>query len=180
MQPGDFLDFVPWNSRRRLPPRFPQPARAARDDVKRHVHLVLRIVALLRGRHLRLVESILLHDSFDAGECAVDFLVGVELSQLQAGRAGQLVHGGIVGNAFDGNHAHKKISHRQKAQPDAGRFRAIRFGLNIGEASGGEKSLHGVVERLARERFADLERSGCQQRGRFVRGNARQFKLVDR
>jgi len=36
-------------------------------------------------------------------------------------------------------------------------------GLNIGEPSGGKKSLHCVVQCFARERFADLERCGREQ-----------------
>ena len=80
----------------------------------------------------------------------------------------------------DHHHAHEKIGDRQKAQPDAGGVGAIRFGLNIGEASGGKKSLHRVVQRIARERFADLERRGRQQRRRFFGRNARQLDLIDR
>ena len=71
--------------------------------------------------------------------------------------------GWIGGDAFDQHHAHEKIGNRQKAQPDAGGFGAIRFGLNIGEPSGGIKRLHRVVQCVTGERFADLERRGRQQ-----------------
>ncbi len=144
------------------------------------VDLVLLLVALFGDRHFRLVESIFFHHSLDAGQSAIEFLRRVEFAELQAGGAGQLVRGRIGGDAFDRHHAHEKIGDRQKAQPDAGGFGAIRFGLNIGEPSGGKKSLHRVVQRVARERFADLERRGRQQRSRFFRRNARQLDLINR
>ena len=144
------------------------------------VELVLLLVALFGDGHFRPVESVFFHYSLDACPSVVEFFWGVEFAKLQAGGAGQLVGGRIVRNAFDRQHAHKKIGDRQKAQPDAGSVGAIRFGLNVGEAPGGKKSLHRVMQRFARERFADLERCGREQRSRFFRRNPRQLDLINR
>ena len=140
------------------------------------VDLVLLLVAFFGDRHFRLVESIFFQHSLDAGQSAVEFLPRVEFAELQAGGACQLVRGGIGGNAFNASACPRKNWRaRQKAQADAGGFGAIRFGLNIGEPSGGKKSLHRVVQCFARERFADLERRGREQRSGLFRRNARQL-----
>jgi hypothetical protein len=108
------------------------------------------------------------------------FSWSVKFAELQAAGACQLVGGRIGGDAFGSSPCPQKIGSRQKAQPDAGGVGAIRFGLNIGEAAGGKKSLHRIVQRIARERFPDLERRGRQQRSRFFRRNAGQLDLINR
>ena len=99
---------------------------------------------------------------------------------MQAAGARQLVGRGIVGDALDRQHADEKIGDGQKAQPDAGRFGPIRFGLNICEAPGGKKRLHGIVQVVAGERLADFERRSRHQRRRFFRRNAGQLDLINR
>ena len=133
------------------------------------VDLVLRFVALFGDGRFGLVKSIIFHHSLDARESAVEFLLRVKFAELQAGRAGQLVGGRIGGHTFDRHHADKVIGDGQKAQAHAGGGGAVRFGLNVGEASGGKKGLHGVVQVFARESCADFERRRRQQRSNVFR-----------
>ena len=148
-------------------------------DMEGQVDLVLLLVTLLGIGHRRLVESIFLHHSLDACLGPVEFFPRVEFTELQTGRADQLVGGRVAGNAFHGDHAHEKIGDRQKAQANAGSVGAIGFGLNIGEAPGGKKGLHGIVQVFASENFANPERRGGEQRSRFLRRNSRQLDSID-
>src|ERR1700691_300692 len=175
----DLLDLVQRIARVTLERNFSDRGATAGDNMESYVDLMLLLVALLGLGRLRLVEAVLLHDSLDARNSAVEFLLRIELAQLQSGGAGQLILQRIVRNALDRYYAYEKISDCQKAQTDAGGFGAICFGLNIGETSGGKKSLHGVMQIFSRQWFADLKRSGRQEHCRFFRGNARQFDQIN-
>ena len=126
------------------------------------------------------MKSVFFHYSLDAGESTVEFLLGVEFSKLQAGSARELSRRRIVGDAFNRHYAHEKIGDGQKTQPDAGGVGAIGLRLNVCESSGGKEGLHRVVQGFTRERFADPERRGRQQRCLFFPRNPRQFDFVDR
>jgi hypothetical protein len=149
MQFGDLLDLFLRIAGIAFGSNLADDCARAGNHMQRQVDLVLLLVALFGDRNLRLVEAVLLHYPFDAGQTAVEFFVAVEFSQLQAGGARELVRGGIVRNALDGQHAYEIIGNREKLQTDAGGFGAVGFGLNIGETSGGKKGLHGVVQTVA-------------------------------
>ncbi len=110
----------------------------------------------------------------------VKFFPGEKLAQLQASRAYELVLRRVGGDALDAHDSHKKIGDGEEAEPDTGGLDAIRFGLNVGEASAGKQSFHGVMQVVARQRFADLQRGRGQQRGRFLGSDSGQLDLIDR
>ncbi len=134
----------------------PTTARGPRHDMKRDVDLMLLLVALLGGRDRATGEIRSLPESAACPPWLVELFLRIKLAQLQPGRARQLVLRRVGGDALDGHDADKKVGDGNEAEPDAGRLRAIHFRLNVGEASAGKQSFHGVVQVVARQRVADL------------------------
>ena len=126
------------------------------DDMEGEIDLALALVTLFAVRDLRLMETVLFHDSLNARDSAVEFLGRVEFAQLQAAGASQLIRGGIGRNAFHDYHANEKIGDGEKAHADSGSIGACGFCLYVGEASGGKKRLDGVVEIFSCQGFANF------------------------
>ncbi len=180
MQLGDLLDLCDGIAgvafQRDLSDHGPRPT----NDMEGHVDLVLLLVALLGDRHFRLVESIFFHHPLDAGQSAVEFLLRVEFAELQAGGADQLVGGRIRWRRPRSSPCPRR--NWRPSESAAGRrwFRCDPPRPEYRRTVRSKKSLHRVVQRVARKRFADLERSGRQQRRRFFRRNTRQLDLINR
>ena len=125
------------------------------------------------------MEPVIFHHPLNTGERPVEFLLGVEFTELQASRTGQLIRRRVVRDSLDCDRTYEKISGRKKAQSDASSFGAVRLGLNVGEAARGKKRLHRVVERITSEGLTDLERRRCQQRCCLFCRDPRQLNLIN-